>query len=156
MHQFFNSNAPRATILIRFMAGGIFLSEGIQKFLYPDQLGAGRFLRIGIPAPEVMGPFVGGMESFCGILILLGIFTRLAALPMLATMLVAIVSTKGPILVGHGFLGFSLQPVAHYGFLSFLHEARTDLCMILGLLFLLIAGAGIFSFDHILEQKEIK
>lgn len=156
MHQIFNSNAPRATILIRFMVGGIFLSEGIQKFLYPDQLGDGRFLRIGIPAPEVMGPFVGGMECFCGILILIGLFTRLAALPMLATMLVAIVSTKGPILFGHGFLGFSLQPVAHYGFLSFLHEARTDLCMILSLLFLLLAGAGTFSFDHILEQKEIK
>ena len=72
---------------------------------------------------------------------------------MLATMFVAIVSTKGPILVGHGFLGFPLQPLPRYGFLSLIHEARTDLCMILGLLFLLIAGAGKFSIDHFLSRS---
>jgi uncharacterized membrane protein YphA (DoxX/SURF4 family) len=153
MHRIIASTAPQATILIRLMVGGIFLSEGIQKFLYPDQLGAGRFLKIGIPSPEVMGPFVGCMECLCGILILLGLLTRLATLPMLATMFVAIVSTKGPILVGHGFLGFALQPLPRYGFLSLIHEARTDLCMILGLLFLLIAGAGKFSIDHYLSRS---
>lgn len=148
-----STTAPRATFLIRLMVGGIFLSEGIQKFLYPNDLGAGRFLKIGIPAPELMGPFVGSLECLCGILILLGFLTRLAALPMLATMCVAIVSTKAPILVGHGFLGFPLQAVPRYGFLSLLHEARTDLCMILGLLFLLLAGAGKFSVDYFLSQR---
>lgn len=149
-----STSAPRATLLIRLMVGGIFLSEGIQKFLYPNDLGAGRFLKIGIPSPEVMGPFVGSLECFCGILILLGLLTRLAALPMLATMCVAIVSTKAPILLGHGFLGFPLQPLPRYGLLSLLHEARTDLCMILGLLFLLIVGAGKFSIDYFLYQRD--
>ena len=113
----------------------------------------GWFLKIGIPAHEVLGPFVGCMECLCGILILLGLLTRFATVPMLATMFVAIVSTKGPILVGHGFLGFLLQPLPRYGFLSLIYEARTDLCMILGLLFLLIAGAGKFSIDHLLSQS---
>jgi uncharacterized membrane protein YphA (DoxX/SURF4 family) len=156
MHRIIRTTAPRATFLIRLMVGGIFLSEGIQKFLYPNDLGAGRFLKIGIPAPELMGPLVGSMECLFGILILLGFLTRLAALPLLATMCVAIISTKAPILVGHGFLGFPLQPLPRYGLLSILHEARTDLCMISGLLFLLIVGAGKFSVDYLLSQRELK
>ena len=153
MHRIIRTTAPRATFLIRLMVGGIFLSEGIQKFLYPNDLGTGRFLKIGIPAPELMGPFVGSIECLCGMLILLGFLTRLAALPLLATMCVAIVSTKAPILVGHGFLGFPLQPLPRYGLLSILHEARTDLCMILGLLFILFAGAGKSSVDYFLSQR---
>jgi len=94
--QIFRTSAPAATILIRLMVGGIFLSEGIQKFLYPDLLGAGRFIRIGIPAPEIMGPFVATVEIICGMLILLGWLTRLAAIPLLINISVAIISTKIP------------------------------------------------------------
>lgn len=56
----FTSRAPAATILIRLMVGGVFLSEGIQKFLFPEALGVGRFVKIGIPYPETMSPFLGG------------------------------------------------------------------------------------------------
>jgi uncharacterized membrane protein YphA (DoxX/SURF4 family) len=83
----------------------------------------------------------------CGTLILLGLLTRLAAMPLLIDMLVAILSTKIPILLGHGFWGFSLRTLPYYGFWGMAHEARTDWSMLLGSLFLLIVGAGRWSVD---------
>jgi putative oxidoreductase len=136
------TRAPSATILIRIVVGGVFLTEGIQKFLYPADLGAGRFAKIGIPMPEMMGPFVGGIEVVCGALVILGLLTRIVAILLLIDMSVAIISTKIPILLGHGFWGFSLTKLPRYGFLSMIHEARADLAMWFGLLFLLIVGAG--------------
>src|SRR6266571_3225439 len=148
MRRLFSTNASAATVLVRILIGGVFLSEGIQKFLYPAELAAGRFAKIGIPTPEIMGPFVGGCEVVCGALLIIGLLTRLAALVLLIDISVAIVSTKIPILLGHGFLGFSLPKVPHYGFWSMMHEARTDFSMWLGLLFLLLVGAGRkWSFD---------
>lgn len=143
-----SSQAPAATVLIRILAGGVFLSEGIQKFLYPAALGAGRFAKIGIPWPETMGPFVGVVEIVGGSLLLLGLVTRLAALVLLINISVAIVSTKVPILLGYGFWIFSLPDLKSYGFWSVAHEARTDVSMFLGLLFLLIVGAGSWSADR--------
>jgi putative oxidoreductase len=71
-----------------------------------------------------------------------GFFTRIAAILLLIDISVAIVSTKIPILLGHRFMGFSLMKLPRYGFLSMLHEARTDLAMWFVLLFLLIVGGG--------------
>jgi putative oxidoreductase len=139
----------RSVILIRLMVGSVFLSEGIQKFLNPDSVGAGRFAKIGIPWPDIMGPFVGTVEVICGTLILIGLFTRLAAVPLIVVMCVAIVSTKIPILLGHGFWGFSLREMPQYGFWSMAHEARTDWAMLLGSLFLLLAGGGAGSVDGV-------
>lgn len=139
--------APRSVVVIRLMVGAVFLSEGIQKFLFPADLGAGRFERIGIPIPEITGPFVGLVETVCGALILVGLVTRPAALLLLINMSVAVVSTKVPILLGHGFWGFQLRDLSRYGFWSMAHEARTDFCMWLGSLFLLIVGAGLWSLD---------
>jgi len=136
-----------AALAIRLMVGGIFFTEGLLKFLRPEELGAGRFAKIGLPAPEFFGPFVGGVELLCGALILLGLRTWWAAWPLLAVMAVAFVSVKTPILLGHGFAGFALRPLPHYGFLSMMHEARNDLCMIAGLSYLLLAGAGPWSLD---------
>ena len=136
------TDAAATTILIRIVVGGVFLTEGIQKFLYPAELGTGRFAKIGIPAPEMMGPFVGGIEIGCGALVILGFVTRIAAVLLLIDISVAIISTKIPILLGHGFWGFSLAKLPRYGFLSMIHEARADLAMWFGLLFLLIVGAG--------------
>jgi putative oxidoreductase len=142
MRRLLATQAPAATILIRSVVGGVFLTEGIQKFLYPGDLGAGRFAKIGIPSPGTMGPFVAGIEIVCGALLIIGLLTRLAAILLLVDISVAIVSTKIPILLGHGFWGFSLAKLPRYGLLSMLHEARTDLAMWFGLLFLLIVGAG--------------
>ena len=143
-----SSQAPAATVLIRILVGAVFLSEGIQKFLYPAALGAGRFAKIGIPWPEIMGPFVGGVEIVGGLLLLLGLLTRLATSVLLINISVAIVSTKVPILLGYGFWLFSLPDLKSYGFWSMAHEARTDVSMFLGLLFLLVVGAGSWSVDR--------
>jgi putative oxidoreductase len=147
MRELFITDAPAATVLVRVMTGSVFLSEGIQKFVYPEDLAAGRFTKIGIPSPEFMGPLVGGCEVVCGALLIVGFLTRLAAIVLLIDISVAIVSTKIPVLLGHGFWGFSLMKLPRYGFWSMMHEARTDFSMWLGLLFLLIVGAGRWSFD---------
>jgi uncharacterized membrane protein YphA (DoxX/SURF4 family) len=129
-----SSTAPRATVLIRVLVGWVFLSEGIQKFLYVESLGEGRFAKIGIPAPAITAPFVGVVEIVFGVLILVGFFTRLSTIPLLIDIFVAIATTKIPMLIGKGFWAAA-------------HEARTDLSMLLGLLFLLIEGAGPVSID---------
>jgi len=128
------TSAPDAVLLIRLAAGGIFLSEGAQKFLFPAELGVGRFTQIGIPAPEVMAPFVGVVEIGCGLLLLVGLLTRLAAVPLLIDMVVAIGTTKVPILLKSGIWKMA-------------HEARTDYAMLLGCLFLAVVGAGGYSLD---------
>ena len=100
------------TILVRLLVGLIvFLPEGIQKLAFPDVLGAGRFAKIGIPFPEIMGPFVGVVETVCGLLIILGLFTRLAAVPLIVIMIVALVSTNLPILLGHDVGMFHLGDI---------------------------------------------
>jgi uncharacterized membrane protein YphA (DoxX/SURF4 family) len=137
------SGAPAAVILVRLIVGAVFLSEGIQKFLFPDQLGVGRFTKIGIPAPEFTAPFVGGVEIVCGSLVLLGMLTRLAAIPLIVDMLVAIASTKIPILAGKGFWAMA-------------HESRTDWSMLLGSAFLLIVGAGPWSVDARIERTRVR
>jgi|ERR1019366_369334 uncharacterized membrane protein YphA (DoxX/SURF4 family) len=130
------SAAPplRSVFLIRLMVGAVFLTEGIQKFLFADQLGVGRFAKIGLPWPQVLAPLVGSFEIVCGTLVILGLFTRLATLPLLAVISTAIVTTKIPML-------------AHDGFWKMAHESRVDFSMLLGLLFLLIGGAGGLSLD---------
>jgi putative oxidoreductase len=148
----FTADAPRPVVLIRVLVGWVFLSEGIQKFLFPASVGAGRFAKIGIPAPEVMGPFVGCVEIVCGALILMGLATRLAAGALLFDMVVALVSTKVPILLGHGFWGFA-APKAEPGLWSMLHESRTDLSMVLGALFLVVIGSDPASLDARLARR---
>ena len=145
--------ATGSVVLIRLMVGCVFFFEGVLKFVYPDELAAGRFAKIGIPAPHILGPFVGGVETICGALAILGLLARLAAIPLLIDISVAILSTKIPILLGHGFWGFTLAKLPHYGFLSMMHEARTDFSMWLGLVFLLIVGPDRWSIDWLVAGK---
>ena len=151
--KFLSTSAPRSVTLIRLLVGSVFLEEGIQKFLFADLMGAGRFTRIGIPSAQVMGPFVGTVEIVCGALIFMGLLTRLAAIPLLFNISVAILSTKIPILLGRDFMCFHIAKLARYGFWSMASEARTDFSMLLGLLFLLIVGAGRYSPDACLFRK---
>jgi len=138
----------RWTVFVRLAVGlAVFLPEGVQKLAYPAILGAGRFARIGIPWPDVTGPFVGVVEIVCGLLIVVGALTRLATVPLVITMLVALVSTKLPILLGHALGPFSLPKLDRYGFWSAMHESRADLTMLLGLMFLIGAGGGRWSVD---------
>jgi uncharacterized membrane protein YphA (DoxX/SURF4 family) len=138
-HTLMASSGPPAVILVRLIVGGTFLSEGIQKFLFPATDGVGRFITIGIPAPEIMAPFVGVCEIVCGILLVVGFMTRLAAIPMIANISVAIITTKVKILMQDGF-----WPAAH--------EARVDYAMLLGGIFLLIVGAGPWSADGLAKK----
>ena len=124
----------KAILLIRVLVGWVFLSEGIQKFLFPDSLGVGRFVKIGIPWPQVMAPFVGVVEIICGTLLLIGFLTRLATVPLLIDIAVASYSTK-------------IITFAKNGFWGTLHEARTDVSMLLGLIFLLLVGGGSLALD---------
>ncbi|MFZ3330481.1 MAG: DoxX family protein [Candidatus Acidiferrales bacterium] len=134
------TEAPAAVIAIRLLAGGIFFLEGIKKFLFVEQWGAGRFARIGIPAPQIMGPFVGVVEIVCGLLLLVGLFTRIASLLLVVDISVAIASTKIPLLLKSGFWPAEA-------------EARTDYSMLMGLVFLLIVGAGAWSLDARLSSR---
>lgn len=150
------SSAPTATLLVRIAVGVIFASEGIQKFLDPDALGAGRFAEIGIPAPDVMGPFVGAVEIVGGLLVLGGLFIRLASIALVIDMLVAIASTKVPMLIGRGYFLFAEPPSTKHGLWSMLHEARTDLAMLLACMFLFVVGAGARSLDARLAAHTAK
>jgi uncharacterized membrane protein YphA (DoxX/SURF4 family) len=140
LSQILKSTTPAAA-LIRLMVGAVFFSEGAQKFLFPDALGVGRFTKIGIPAPHFFAPFVGSVEIVCGALLILGLLTRLAAIPLLINISVAILTTKIPML-------------SKSGLWATLHEARTDYCMLLGLLFLLVAGSGAFSLDNLILRRK--
>lgn len=139
LHRLLSTRAPAATLLVRLIVGAVFLSEGIQKFLFPDELGVGRFTKIGIPSPELLAPFVGYVEIVCGTLILAGLLTRLAAIPLIIDMLVAITTTKVPMLAS--------------GFWTMAHESRTDWAMILGSAFLLLTGAGPWSVDAVWTRR---
>jgi len=121
-------------IIVRLMVGLVFLSEGIQKFLFPAADGVGRFMALGIPHPHFFGPFAGAVEIACGFLLIIGLFTRLASMPLLVIILVAIYTTKIPTFV-------------HKGFWAAAHDGRADFCMLMGLIFLLIYGAGKYSAD---------
>jgi len=142
------------TILVRLLVGLIvFLPEGIQKLAYPDVLGAGRFAKIGIPYPDLTGPFVGVVEIVCGTLIIIGLLTRLAAVPLIIIMIVALISTKLPILFGHDVGMFHLPAdMKRLGFWSVMHESRADLTMLLGCIYLAIVGGGKWSLDDRLAR----
>lgn len=122
------------TLLIRLVVGVVFLSEGIQKFLFARAQGSGRFEKIGLPSPDFLGPFVGITEIICGFMVLIGLLTRLAAIPLIVIMLVAIYTTKLPMLNDGGIW-------------KMLHESRTDWAMLLCSIFLLSRGGGAFSVD---------
>ena len=134
LHKLRRTDSRLPNILVRVSVGAIFLSEGIQKFLLPNELGAGRFTTIGLPWPDVLAALVATCEITCGTLVLLGAFVRIAVLPLIVVMCVALISTKLPILL-------------HNGFWKMAHEARTDFAMLLSLLFLLLSGAGRWSVD---------
>ena len=121
-------------LLCRVIVGLIFLSEGIQKYLRPEEAGAGRFEKIGFTHPAFWAYFTGSFEIVCGTFILLGLLTRIAAIPLLIIMITAFITTKVPILMEKGFWNFA-------------HEYRTDFAMTLLLLHLFIYGGGNKSID---------
>lgn len=134
------ADGPAANAIVRMTVGLVFVSEGIQKFLFAYELGVARFARIGIPFPELLAPFVGVVEMIGGALLLAGVLTRVVCLPLLVNMAVAITSTK-------------LVTLPQSGFWKTAHEARTDILMIASLVFLLLSGAGRLSVDRRIEER---
>jgi putative oxidoreductase len=138
----------RTTALVRLAVGFVFVSSGIVKFLFDNQ-GAGRFARIGLP--PALASFVGATEIVCGLLILAGLFVRVAAVPLVVDMVVAIATTKLPLLLGPG-----PEPVAAFpkiGFWGFAYQARLDLAMLASCIFLVASGAGLLSLDALLARR---
>lgn len=127
------------SLIPRLVVGLVFLSEGIQKFLFPESLGAGRFEKIGFANPEGLSALVATFEILCGLMMLAGFFVRLATIPLLTIMVTAIITTKIPILTGKGFWQMA-------------HESRTDFAMTMLLIFILVYGAGKLSADRRLED----
>jgi putative oxidoreductase len=127
-------------LIPRLIVGLVFLSEGIQKFLLPEIVGVGRFTKIGFENAEFLAYFVATFEIVCGILILMGSFTRLASLPLLIIMGTAIYTTKIPKLLNDGFWTMA-------------HDSRTDFAMTLLLIFLIIYGAGKLSVDKLIQKN---
>ena len=143
-------DAPSATVLLRLMAGGVFLWEGILKFVYVNQ-GLGRFAKLGFPFPQPTATFVGSLEIVGGILFITGFLTRLIAVPFIIEMFVAILSTKIALYLGNSPL--PLPPVPpQIGFWAVLHEVRSEYAQLFNCAFLLIVGPGAWSIDAVLAR----
>ena len=142
---------PRATMVIRLMAGSVFFWEGLLKFVYENQ-GVGRFTKLGIPFPLATAPFVGGLEIVGGLLLMVGLGTRLIAIPFIVEMVVAMLSTKIGLFLGTSPLPKPPSPPTT-GVWAVLHEIRSDYAQIMSCIFLLAAGPGPWSLDAVLERR---
>jgi putative oxidoreductase len=152
--QFFSKppiDGPKATLLIRLMAGSVFFWEGILKFVYVNQ-GIGRFTKLGMPVPDVLAPAIAYLEIGGGLLLLFGLATRWIAVPFIIEMIVAILSTKVSLFLGTSPLPMPPSP-PKVGFWAVLHEIRSDWAQILTCGYLLWAGPGPWSLDAVLSRR---
>jgi putative oxidoreductase len=143
--------APRSAFIMRIMVGGVFLSEGILKFVYTNQ-GVGRFTKIGIPFPDITATFIGSLEIVGGLLLMAGLLTRVIAIPFIIEMVVAILTTKISLYLGTSQLPLPPAP-PKVGFWAVMHETRSDYAQILTSIFLLVVGPGPWSLDAWLRRR---
>ena len=136
---------PSAVIFIRLMAGGVFLWEGIIKFMFANQ-GVVRFTKIGFPIPGVTASFVGAVEIVGGLFLIFGLLTRITSFYFVVQMLVAVITTKVTMILGYSPIGMPGAPPTT-GIWAMLHEVRADYAQIMTSMFLLIAGPGKKSLD---------
>lgn len=146
------TDLPSSTILLRLMAGGVFLWEGILKYVYPNQ-GIGRFTKLGIPFPEISSNFIAGLEIVGGFLLIFGLLTRPFAFLFICQMIVAILSTKISIYLGTSPLPLPPSP-PQVGFWAVLHEIRSDYAQLMVSAFLFLNGPGKLSLDAVFSKKK--
>ncbi len=146
------TEGPKSTIFLRLMAGGVFLWEGILKFVYASQ-GIGRFTKLGMPLPHFTADFVACLEIVGGLLLLSGLMTRLIAIPFIVEMIVAILSTKISLYLGTSPLPLPAAP-PKVGMWAVLHEVRSEYAQMLTAVFLMINGPGRWSLDALRRKKE--
>jgi putative oxidoreductase len=144
------TNGPKSTVILRLMAGGVFFWEGLLKFVYANQ-GVGRFTKLGIPFPHFTATFIGGLEIVGGLLLLAGLTTRLIAIPFVAEMIVAILSTKISLYLRTSPLPLPPAP-PQVGIWAVLHEVRSEYAQMLTVMFLLVNGPGEWSLDAVLRR----
>jgi putative oxidoreductase len=144
-------DGPASTLLLRLMAGGVFLWEGVMKFVFVS-LGVGRFTKLGMPFPHFTADFVGYLEIVGGLLLLSGLMTRLIAIPFIIEMIVAILSTKISMYLGTSPLPLPPSP-PQVGMWAVLHEVRSEYAQLLTSAFLLINGPGKWSLDALLQRN---
>jgi putative oxidoreductase len=145
MNRLFGPASDTASVMfIRLAVGLIFFTQGILKYIDPH-MGVLRFARIGFPYPNFTAHFVGTFEIICGFLVLLGLLTRLASIPLLIIILTAIATTKIP------EVWYPAQ-----GFWFMVSDARTDFAMTMSLLFLISVGAGLWSLDASLGSENLR
>lgn len=135
------------------VGGAVFVSEGLQKFLYAAEQGSGRFAKIGLPLPDFLGPAIGLTEIVCGLAIVVGYRLRLTTLPLIGVMVGALVTTKVPILLGTELFSLTLRELPRYGLLMMLHESRTDLAMLASLL--LLRAMPELSASRAIDEKNL-
>ncbi len=133
--EWFKTNDLAATLYIRIVLGYVFLVAGLQKFIFPDDMGPGRFADMGYTFPAFTAYMVGFFEAFCAVLILAGLATRFAAIPLIVIMLTAIVTTKIPLLADEGFWNFA-------------HALRLDFSMLMCAIYMWFAGSDKRSLDN--------
>jgi putative oxidoreductase len=145
-----STSGPKGTLVIRLMAGGVFLSEGLLKFAYVNQ-GVGRFTKLGMPFPEVLAPSIALLEIGGGWLLITGLGTRLISVPFILEMVVAVLSTKISLYFGTSPLPKPpALPVV--GWWAVLHESRSDYAQLMSCVFLFVCGPGPWSLDGALQR----
>ena len=147
-------DGPASIALLRAMAGGVFLWEGILKFVYVNQ-GVGRFTKLGFPEPALTAHLVGTFEIVGGVLLLAGLLTRIAAIPFVVEMLVAMLSTKVALFLGHSPLAPPSSPPL-VGAWAVLHEVRSEWAQLLTVTFLAINGPGRWSLDALFARTRTR
>jgi len=144
-------DAPKATIALRLMAGGVFFWEGLLKFVYVNQ-GVGRFTKLGMPMPEILAPAIAVLEIGGGLLLMMGLGTRLLSIPFIVEMIVAMLSTKISLFLGTSPLPLPPAP-PKVGLWAVLHEIRSDYAQFMTCIYLLAAGPGPWSLDALLRRR---